>query len=567
VLLRQSLLLLLAIMSPAWLSADDHWIALKSGPFEVFSNAGERPAREKLMYLEQFRETLRVITGKQEMRMVWPVHVLIFKSAAEIPAVPKQFKLGRDARMAAITETGGFSKEDLEELARLLLYENTNRLPADIEKGLIELVSTVQIDGPRITLGAPVSEAERTPGWALMHLVTVNPEYAGRSSVMISNLEQSVDFEAACHNAFEKSAAQIRQQADADLKAGNFATTSISGRALSLTRDFKPAQLGAEDIPLARADLLLATGHTTEASTAYKAIHGPEGPEGIALMELDDQKDKEAKVALQEAIDGGSKSARAWLELGRLQSDADELKKASELNPRWGEPYFQLADLNAAVDKENLEQRAVLLKKAASLDPRSSDYWTALAKNNEAAKDFAEAQKAWSGAERAAASDEERERIRKVRLDVQVKRFDEEVAERKRIKDEAEADLARVKAQSDAEIHAAENAARKKMNPNGAAPPKPEAWYEAPTAGTSVEGVFARLDCLDQRARLVIQTPDGKTMQLLMADPSQVSLGGGGEKTFSCGAQKQARQVTVHYNAKPDAKLHTAGEVVAIEFH
>jgi hypothetical protein len=567
VLLRQSLLLLLAIMSPAWLSADDHWIALKSGPFEVFSNAGERPAREKLMYLEQFRETLRVITGKQEMRMVWPVHVLIFKSAAEIPAVPKQFKLGRDARMAAITETGGFSKEDLEELARLLLYENTNRLPADIEKGLIELVSTVQIDGPRITLGAPVSEAERTPGWALMHLVTVNPEYAGRSSVMISNLEQSVDFEAACHNAFEKSAAQIRQQADADLKAGNFATTSISGRALSLTRDFKPAQLGAEDIPLARADLLLATGHTTEASTAYKAIHGPEGPEGIALMELDDQKDKEAKVALQEAIDGGSKSARAWLELGRLQSDADELKKASELNPRWGEPYFQLADLNAAVDKENLEQRAVLLKKAASLDPRSSDYWTALAKNNEAAKDFAEAQKAWSGAERAAASDEERERIRKVRLDVQVKRFDEEVAERKRIKDEAEADLARVKAQSDAEIHAAENAARKKMNPNGAAPPKPEAWYEAPTAGTSVEGVFARLDCLDQRARLVIQTPDGKTMQLLMADPSQVSLGGGGEKTFSCGAQKQARQVTVHYNAKPDGKLHTAGEVVAIEFH
>jgi hypothetical protein len=564
---RLSLLLLLAVMRPAWLLADDHWIALKSGPFEVFSNAGERPAREKLMYLEQFRETLRVITGKQEMRMVWPVHVLIFKNAAEIPALPKQFKLGRDARMAAITEAGGFSKEDLGELARLLLYENTNRLPPDIEKGLIELVSTVQIDGPRITLGAPVPEAERTPGWALMHLVTVNPEYAGRSSVMISNLEQSVDFEAACHNAFEKTAAQIQQQADADLKAGNFATISISGRALSLTRDFKPVQLGAEDVPIARADLLLAGGHTAEASTAYKAIHGPEGPEGIALMELDDQKDKEAKAALQDAIDGGSKSARAWLELGRLQSDADELKKASDLNPRWGEPYFQLADLNAAIDKENLEQRAVLLKKAASLDPRSSDYWTALAKNDEAAKDFAEAQKAWSGAERAAATDEERERIRKVRLDVQAKRFDEEAAERKRIKDEAEADLQRVKAQSEAEIHAAENAALKRMNPNGAAPPKPQAWYEAPTAGASVDGVFARLDCLDQRARLVIQTPDGKTMQLLMADPSQVSLGGGGEKTFTCGAQKQVRQVTVHYNAKPDAKLHTAGEVVAIEFH
>jgi hypothetical protein len=567
VLSRLSLLLLLAVTLPAWLFADDRWIALKSGPFEVFSNVGEKPAREKLMYLEQFRETLRVITGKDEMRMVWPVHVLIYKNAAEIPTAPKQFRLGRDARMIAIAEAGDFSKDSLKELARLLLYENTNRLPPQVEQGLIELVSTVQIDGPRITLGAAVPEAERSPGWALLHLVTVNPEYAGRSRVMISNLEQTNDFEAACHNAFEKSGAQIQQQADADLKAGNFATASISGRALSMTRDFKPVQLGADDVHIAQADLLLASGHTAEAATAYKALHGPEASEGLALMALDDEKDKDAKVALQDAVDAGSKSARAWLELGRLQSDADELKKASELNPRWGEPYFQLAQIDAAVDKEHLEQRAALLKKATALDPRSSDYWTALAKNDEAAKDFEAAQKAWSGAERAAANDQERERISKVRLDLQAKRFDEEAAERKRIKDEAEADLQRVKSQSEAEIHAAEAAARKKMNPNGAAPPKPEAWYEAPKAGSSVEGVFQKLDCLDQRARLVIQTSDGKTVQLLMADPSQVSLGGGGEKTFSCGAQKQARQVTVHYNAKPDAKLHTAGEVVAIEFH
>jgi hypothetical protein len=566
VLSRLSLLPLLAGLLPTLMLADDHWIALKSGPFEVFSNAGDRPAREKLMYLEQFRETLRVITGRQEMRMVWPVHLIIFKNAADLPAIPKQFKLGRDARMAAITEAGGFATDSLKELARLLLYENTNHLPPQVEKGLIELVSTVQIDGPRITLGAPVPEAERSPGWALMHLVTVNPVYAGRSSVMISNLEQSGDFEAACHNAFEKTAMQIQQQADEYLKAGNFPTGSISGRALSMTRDFKPVQLGADDIHVAQADLLYATGHVPEATAAYKALHGPEASEGIALMLLDDEKDREARTALQEAIDAGSKSARAWLELGRLQSDADELKKAGELNPRWAEPYYQLAEIDPAVDKEHLEQRAALLKKATALDPRSSDYWTALAKTDEVAKDFTEAQKAWSGAERAAATDEERERIRKVRLNVQEKRFDYEAAERKRVRDEQEADLARVKAQSDAAIHASEDAARKKMNPNGAAPPKAEAWYEEPTAGSSVQGLFQRLDCLDTRARLVIQTSDGKTMQLLMADPSQVSLGGGGEKTFSCGAQKQARQVTVHYNAKPDTKLHTVGEVVAIEF-
>ncbi len=173
-----------------------------------------------------------------------------------------------------------------------------------------------------------------------------------------------------------------------------------------------------------------------------------------------------------------------------------------------------MADIDPAVDKEHLEQRAALLKKAAALDPRSMDYWTALAKTDEAAKDFTDAQKAWSGAERAAATDQEREHIRKIRLDVQAKRFDEEAAERKRAHDEEEADIARVKAQSDAAIHASEDAARRKMNPNGAAVPKPQAWYEAPTANSSVQGVFQRLDCLDTRARLVIQTADGKTTQL-----------------------------------------------------
>jgi hypothetical protein len=59
---RAFLFLFLAVL----LHADDHWIGLKSGPFEVFSSAGDKPARETLMYLEQFRETLRIITGKNE---------------------------------------------------------------------------------------------------------------------------------------------------------------------------------------------------------------------------------------------------------------------------------------------------------------------------------------------------------------------------------------------------------------------------------------------------------------------------------------------------------------------
>ena len=92
-------------------------------------------------------------------------------------------------------------------------------------------MSTLDVDGTRVTLGAPVPEPERSHGWALMQLVTVNPRYSGRSRVMISNLEQSADFEAACKNAFEKTGAQMNQEADAYLKAGNFPTGPVSGRA------------------------------------------------------------------------------------------------------------------------------------------------------------------------------------------------------------------------------------------------------------------------------------------------------------------------------------------------
>jgi tetratricopeptide (TPR) repeat protein len=397
--------------------------------------------------------------------------------------------------------------------------------------------------------------------------VTVTPSYAGRTPVMISNLEHTNDFDAACHNAFGKSAVQMKEQVAEYLKAGNFPTTSVSARALSMTRDFKPIVLGSEDARFALADLLFANGKTAEASTAYMGLHGAAASEGLGLIAFKDQKDDQAQAALKDAVESGSKNARAWLDLGFIKSDADMLKKASELNPRWGEPYFQLADINPAIDKPQLEQRAAMLKKAADLDPRNSDYWTALAKTYEVAKDFTEAQRAWSGAERAAANDQERAKIAKIRLDVQAKRFDYEAAERKRIHDAEQADLERVKAQSDAEIHAAEAAARKKMNPNGEAIPKPQGWYEASkTGGATVQGTFQRLDCMGGQARLVIQVADAKTVQLLVADPSQIDLGGRNE-TLSCGAQKNPRQVLVHYNPKPDAKLHTTGEVTTIEFH
>ncbi len=546
------------------LPAEDHWIGMKSGQFQVLTNGSEKSAREKLMFLAQFGEALRQIAGKDDLRVVWPVRVLVFKNARQMPGADPHFALGRDARMEAITETDNFSVEARKELARILLSENTSRLPDDIEQGIVELLSTLEVEGPKITVGAPVPQAERSYGWALMQLVTVNPEYSGRSRVLISNLEQSGDFEAACRNAFEKTATQMKEQVETYLKAGNFQTGAMSGRALSLTRDFKPANISAEDVKIAMADLLFAAG-SDQAQAAYAALEGVKSDEGLGLIALQAHKDDEAQKRFESATDAGSENPRAWLELGRLEAGPShataDFKKASELNPRWGATYFYMAD-----EEDTPDQRVTLLKKAASLDPRNMNYWEVLARAEIFAKHYPEAQKAFAGAERAAVTDEERSRVHNVHLDVEKQRADFEAAERKRIRDEKEQDIARVKAQSDAAIHAAEEAANKKLNPNGAAQPANAVWMNELKGSASVEGVFARLDCMGSQARMVVKTDDGKSVQLLIGDPGKIGLSGGGEKTFGCGAQSSLRRVRVEFNPKSDAKLHTTGEVTTIEF-
>ncbi len=101
------------------------------------------------------------------------------------------------------------------------------------------------------------------------------------------------------------------------------------------------------------------------------------------------------------------------------------------------------------------------IKKAASLIRLNIDYWQTLARTWTWAKNYTEAQKAWAGAERASANEEERSRIHQVRLQSDKERADFEIAERKRIADEHEREIQRVKAISDSSVRAAEESAVK----------------------------------------------------------------------------------------------------------
>ncbi len=542
------------------LRAEDHWVSVRSGPFQVISNAGDKPAREQMEQLEQFRQGLGVVLGKQDLHLVWPLRIVVSKN--EKYTVPPGLPLARDAYFGSSSRD--LKGPHLKALARLLIEQNLQRLPAEIENGIVDLFSTVDIVGARITVGPAPPPAQRTRDWARMHLLVTDPAYSGRARVMISNLEQGSELATAYKNAFERTGAQIEKQVDSYLAAGKFGTTNVSGRTINATRDFHVQELESDAVKLLLADLLLAAS-SPAASAAYKALHGSGAAEGLGLIALREHREQVARALFGSAIASENASARAYFEAGVLESEAAKartyLQKAADLNPLWPEPPFQLSAREADPDR-----KAILLAKAASLDPRNVAYWQALAKTYTAANQFKDAQKAWGGAERAAATLQEREQIREVRLQVQGERADFEAAERKRLADERAADLQRVKDASMADIHAAEAAARKRLNPDGGAPPKPVDWWSEPEAAARIKGALQRFDCVGKLARLVVQSEDGKTVQLLVRDPGKLVLVNGGDKALGCGVQQPPRNVDVGYTPKLDKRLGTAGEVVSVEF-
>ena len=72
--------LILLVFLPWILAADDRWVKFTRGPFEVMSDAGQKPAREAMVRFEQFRNALGQIVGEADLQTPLPVRVLILKN-------------------------------------------------------------------------------------------------------------------------------------------------------------------------------------------------------------------------------------------------------------------------------------------------------------------------------------------------------------------------------------------------------------------------------------------------------------------------------------------------------
>ena len=557
-------LLLPIFLLPSLLAADDRWTSAASGPFEVLSNASPRAARETLVHFEELRHALAQLTGDDNLSTPQPVRIILFKSARDASAWPSTAPILQARGRYAILLTAGapIPPSVHRETARLLLESNTARMPAPIERGLLALFSTLEITGIRITIGRPVPPAERTHDWALVDMLATDTEYYGKLRVIIYNLRRGVDPEAAYRNAVAKSPAEIDKLADQFLKAGNFQTTTISSRPMS-ERDFADKSVEPPAVHLALADLLLGQPSRTGYEQMVKQqVNVAEAEEGLGLLDLQAGRKESALSHFAKAIQSDSVSAAAHIEYARLEPDKSKamaaLEKAAKVNPKLAEPHILMA-----ARESDLDRRVVHLQAAAKLDPRSASLWQQLAEACLAVHNYPEAAKAWREAEQAATTDQDRARYRQARASIDGQRLDFEAAERRREEAEKQRELDRLKAEARARVRAAEAKANQDAAPSSSAKPVP--WWDGPKPAGRARGSLHQIDCIGRQFRLVIATDDHKTIRLLIPDPSQIAVQGGGTLTLACGRQ-QPRRVAIEYFPKPNSKLATAGEVASIEF-
>lgn len=502
------------------------WTEYRNGPFRVVSDAGDKSARARLDEMEQLRYVLGTMLGRNSvdvqsgLQTVWPIDVVLFSSTKEYAphALGKPFIEGGSAMLSAWTGDTPLPRDFLRALTRMLIDQNSARMPEAVETGLCDLFSTIKVSGTKVLLGAPLPAGELPPerlrGWAKIQMLATQPDYSGKFRVFLSDLPGLGDEALAARNAYGLTVAKLNELADAYAKAGNFQAEPVSGEALDPDRAFIEKPLDKELV-----DNLLG-----ELDAGGKNFP-PESPRGLL-----------------------AKGTRPSLEL------------AATANPRWGEPHFRLASLESDDDA-----RIKQLQTAATLEPRNVEYWQELARAQTLANRYGDAEKSWALALKAAPNEAERARIRQVRIDLDEKRAEYEAAEKKRIADEQARELQRVKDAAAAEVHAAEAATNQKLGQLNPAD-KPVEWWGDPP-GEKVSGTLARVDCLTGGAmRLTVRIDGGGTIRLLIRDPNRLEVKGTGEAQFNCGVQRRPRKIRVVYNVKTDARLNTVGEIAMVEF-
>lgn len=552
------------------------WIHVETPHFEIYTDGGGRLGRRAAETLEQVRQAFSGVESRVHEAPL-PLKVFLFRSSSRFnvyrpsPGARGFFHGAADADYILVDASASDRRRILvHEYVHVVLGHTSVRLPQWLEEGLAEFYSTITLDEDRVIAGrlipnhiralqqeewldasvlqavdshSPLRAEDRRAGifyaqsWALIHMLLTAPPYRNKVPDWFRLLTAGLPPEEAFRGAFGRDLAEALAALRLYVQRGTWRTVEHAWEPPPPV-NIVVETMDEERMRLVLLDLELALGvwDVTEKELARLAQRRPDSPRvetARALLALSRKQHDAAKAHFERAIRLGARDARTWLEYAMLLKEegapAEEvehyLEEAVERNPRYAEAWFLLG--LQATARGQYSDAARAFEQAVRVSPRQSHYWHALALAYHQAGRSADARKAARRALHAAQTPEQRNM--------------------------AEAAIRLVGQPSD-------------WIPPGARPEveTPRSWYNR-RGDRVVQGRLTRLDCLGERARLVVRT-DAGLLPLLVQDPGKVVLRNAGAASFEFACGPLDRSVRIEYVKQQDAETGTQGVVTAIEF-
>jgi tetratricopeptide (TPR) repeat protein len=426
------------------------WLRVESGRFEIYTTAGERPARAILNHLELGHRVFRD----------WPLPVRVYLFATEnefrryrqADSSGGFFQSGPVRDLIALPYRGPESlKVVMHEFIHLVLSHSAPVTPRWLEEGTAEFYSTLHASGTRALVGGTIraylivlnssrwldadqlARVERdspeynepsrvglfyAQSWALTHMLHLAPGYREHMPRYIEQLRGGPRREEAFEAAFGKTLAAALQDLRGYVKSWRFGEMEIEAGPRAEEPAVRIQPIEGADAERALSELALRAGRKDDTEKLYRQLaraktESPENEARLGLAALTLGRDEEALAHLGRAIQLGGRDAEVYFEYAMLLRDkggdraevAANLGRAVALNPNYAEAHFLLG-LMASSEKRPVEALEHF-KRAAEILPRQSQFWHALALAAHEAGDATEARRAARRARQSAATPRE----------------------------------------------------------------------------------------------------------------------------------------------------------------
>jgi tetratricopeptide (TPR) repeat protein len=349
------------VMSASPALAKDKWINLRTGNFNIVSNADEKETRELALKLEQFRLVFSKIYNTQASSSV-PVTVIVFKNDGSFkpfkplyggkPAnIAGYFQRGEDENIIALNIRGDAIRPlgvIYHEYTHLLTSYTKRPWPLWLTEGIAELFSSFEVKKNEVTLGVPLREhvhflreikflplqsllnvRHNSPeynerdkqgvfyaqSWALLHYLMYGDKSARQPQLIrfVTLLESEMDVDRAFREAFNTDYATMEKELRRYVGNSTYSTVIYTLDSTEGSREMTARPLAEAEVQFHLGNLLLHTHRVDEGESYFKqaialdpSLPGPH--EGLGFVAIRRQKYKEAKEHFKEAVARNSRN-------------------------------------------------------------------------------------------------------------------------------------------------------------------------------------------------------------------------------------------------------------------